>query len=72
MKLVYRGDRDFDVIEGPITLELSYEGDGKWKLWNTCVLGDSVGGGSMWVASGAWRFWLNEHREAAEQARRAA
>jgi hypothetical protein len=61
MTLVYKGDGDYDVIAGPVVIELAYDGSdimvGDWVFWNVRV-GDQRFGGTQHVGPGPFFDWL--------------
>ena len=60
-RLVYKGDGDYDVIAGPVTIELAYDGSdysvGRWDFWNLNIAGQRVGGTGI-VGPGPFHDWL--------------
>jgi expansin (peptidoglycan-binding protein) len=64
MRLVYKGDLDWDLIAGPVVVELSYDGDdikqGSWTFWNVRVK-DHRFGGTGFVGPGSFHDWLELH-----------
>lgn len=61
LRLVYKGDGDYNVEAGGVVIELSYDGSdysvGDWTFWNVRV-GDHRFGGSQVVGPGSFRDWL--------------
>jgi hypothetical protein len=62
--LVYKGGNDWDLVAGPVVIELSYDGDdvkaGDWTFWNVRI-GDHRFGGTQFVGPGEFTDWLEEN-----------
>jgi hypothetical protein len=67
MRLVYRGDNDFDVVCGPLVIELvsnDQPGRLRWQFWNVRVGAERFGGMAS-VYAPAFVEWLNANADAA-------
>lgn len=61
LRLVYKGDSDYDLVLQGAVIELSYDGTeyavGDWTFWNVRI-GDDRFGGTQHIGPGALRDWL--------------
>jgi hypothetical protein len=70
VKLIYRGDGDYDLECDRAVIELSYKA-GTWTFWNVRVGKDRFGGTQI-VGPGTFLDWLDARRKDLQRAREAA
>jgi hypothetical protein len=70
MRLVYKGAGDYDLIAGPVTIELSYDGTdcraGRWTFWNVKLGEDRFGGTGVLGVHSELVAWLEEDARGAD------
>jgi hypothetical protein len=70
MRLVYKGAGDYELIVGPVTIELSYDGTdcqaGRWTFHSAKISEDRFGGHGILGVHSELVAWLEEDARGAD------